>query len=62
LNKLRLSTYQCTPSGIPTKPFEGTLLAQFVQSALFFVHPKKLGAVAKLFHFATAPGIYEKMI
>lgn len=45
LNKLRLSTYNRTPSGNPTKPLEWTLLAQFVQSVLFSVHPKR--AIAK---------------
>ena len=45
LNKLRLSTYHRTPSGNPTKPSEWALLAQFVQSVLFSVHPK--GGVSK---------------
>jgi len=53
LNKLRLSTYHRTPSGNPTKPLKCALLAQFVQSVLFSVHPK--GAVANEIHFATAP-------
>ena len=33
------------PSGNPTKPSEWALLAQFVQSVLFYVHPK--GGVSK---------------
>ena len=57
LNKLRLSTYHRTPSGNPTKPSKWALLAQFVQSVLFFVHPK--GAVANEFHFATAPFVLK---
>ena len=53
LNKLRPRRTHRTPSGNPTKPLKWALLAQFVQSVLFSVHPK--GAVANEIHFATAP-------
>ena len=54
-NKLRLSTYFCTPSG---KQKQGGSLAftQFVRSSSFFLSPQK--ELQKNYRFFTAPSIH----